>query len=320
MNMKLVVLARSLFCPLAAATFLANPALAQEDEIDYVLGQWEFDGDLSAETGQAIEYFGAIEGGTEFVTEMINGQEAQVMQFPQAAPGEGYKVFHGAPANGGGTNVNEYTITMDIKYPEGNRWRAILKTREDGGDADLFVADEFFGEGIGINGLYDGVIVPGQWHRVALSFNLNTTNSVLAKYIDGQLVGEQTLTAEVDGRWSLEPSFLLFADNDGETAPGLINSLQFRDYAMTAEEIEALGLPSAAGITTPGVPPAGDFRLSIAKSGNSVRITVDQAGNYQLVKSPTVNGTYAPEGARQNTQEFTVPIEPGANAFFRVYR
>lgn len=319
--MKPFVLPRRIFCifPLVIAALLAAPAMAQTSTNEYVLGQWEFDGDLSAATGEPIEYFGAISGRTEFVTMTINGEEAQVMKFPAAAPGEGYKVFHGAPANAGGANVNQYTLIMDIMYPGASdgTWRALLSTREDNSDAEMFVADFFYGNGLGIAAQYDGTILPNTWHRVAFSFDLEA--GTLDKYMDGELVGSQSLGGGIDQRWSLEPSFLLFADNNNETAEGFINSLQFRDYAMTAEEIEALGLASAAGITSPGVPPAGDFSLSITKSGNEVIITVDEPGTYQLVKSPTVTGTYADEGTPGSTGKFTNSIT-GNSAFFRVKR
>src|SRR5690606_21408112 len=99
---------------------------------------------------------------------------------------------------------------------------------------------------IGINVEYDGQIVPNNWHRVAFAFDLPA--GTVAKYIDGELVREQPLDSGVDGRWSLLPSFLIFADNDGETATGYINSLQFRDYTMSAEEIGELGFASAEGV------------------------------------------------------------------------
>ena len=316
--MKPFVHAKSIFCAVVAAAALGiTPASAQE-EIDYVLGQWEFDGDLSAATGEPIEYFGAISNSTEFVTQTINGEEAEVMQFPKAAPGEGYKVFHGAEGNGGGTNVNNYTLIMDIMYPAGSdgTWRALLKTREDNFDADIFISN--FG-GIGINAQYDGTILADTWYRVALAFGFDTNGTyMLEKYVDGQLVGSQNMGASVDGRWSLEPSFLLFADNNNETELGYINSLQFRDYTMTAEEIAELGLPSAAGITSPGVPPAGDFSLSIEKSGNNVIITVDESGTYHLERADTVNGTYVDVGTSSNGT-FTVPIG-SSPAFFRAHR
>src|SRR5690606_7027257 len=115
---------------------------------------------------------------------------------------------------------------MDIMYPQNSDglWRALFKTREDDFDAEMFISS--FG-GIGINAQYDGTIVAGSWHRVA--FTLNNTNGavILRKYIDGTLEGEQNLGSGVDGRWSLLPSFLLFADNNNETAPGTSTACNF---------------------------------------------------------------------------------------------
>ena len=314
--MKLLVRASRIVFAVGGATafLMTGTSLAQTNT--NVVGQWEFNGDLNAEVGEAIEYVGAISNTTEFVTMTINGQEAQVMKFPVASADQGYRVFHGASPNGGGENVNNYTMIMDIMYPQESDflWRALFQTREDGSDADMFVAD--FG-GVGINVQYDGTILPNTWYRVAFAFDLEAGE--VSKFINGQLVGTQFLGTGVDQRWSLEPSLLLFADNDGETAVGFINSLQFRDYAMTEEEITELGLPSAAGITTPGVVPAGDFSLSIAKSGTDVIITVDEPGTYTLLKADTVDGEYLQVGTPDPTGSFTYPITGNA-AFFRVVR
>ncbi len=64
----------------------------------------------------------------------------------------------------------------------------------------------------------------------------------------------------IDGRWSLYGDgnsfadwFYIFADENGDVADwGLVNSFQFRDVAMTAEEVRALGGATAAGIPEPG--------------------------------------------------------------------
>lgn len=288
---------------------------------EYVLGQWEFDGDLSAATGQEIEYLGDTEELTEFTMREINGEEAQVMRFPAATPEQGYEVFHGAPPNGGGTRVNHYTLIMDVMYPTGSEtWRALFRNSDlSEPDAEMFISP--WGA-IGINVQYDppeGVIRSEVWHRVALAFDL--TNNIVAKYVDGRLIAEQTLDAGGDGRWALEESFQLFTDDNSETAPGYINSLQFRDYTMSADEIAALGSASAAGITSPGTPPVGTgFNLSIARSGPNVIISVDEAGTFQLEKKPALGqGDWTPVGDPSSTGEFTLPVNDEI-AFFRARR
>lgn len=63
----------------------------------------------------------------------------------------------------------------------------------------------------------------------------------------------------VDGRFSLYATddviadwFFIFADNNGDQADfGLVSSFQFRDTAMTPDEVAALGGPTASGIPEP---------------------------------------------------------------------
>jgi hypothetical protein len=70
----------------------------------------------------------------------------------------------------------------------------------------------------------------------------------LTKYINGALVGTTNSTAAVDGRHSVGAVLHLFADEDGETGAGLVNSVAYYDHLLTANEIGALGGATAAGI------------------------------------------------------------------------
>ena len=78
-------------------------------------------------------------------------------------------------------------------------------------------------------------------------------SGALDKYIDGTLVGSQTLGSGLDGRWALSTASegfptLLFADDNGDTNVGYASSVQIRDHMMTREDVAALGGVSAAGI------------------------------------------------------------------------
>ena len=149
---------------------------------------------------------------------------------------QGFVMTHGIAPNGGGAYVNQYTLIMDIMYPAASSgtWRSLFQTATaNGNDGDLFIND---GNGIGISSLYAGAILPDTWHRVAFVFDLTLTSNRLKKYIDGSLVGAQNLDG-LDGRWSLDPTALLFTDNDGETAAGFVNSIQIHDVALTDTDI-----------------------------------------------------------------------------------
>lgn len=211
-----------------------------------VTGQWDFNSsNLTATAGADLTDFGSTP--TTYGTATINGGTAIVMGFPAADGTQGYVMTHGIAANGGGAYVNQYTLIMDIMYPAASSgtWRSLFQTATgNGNDGDLFIND---GNGIGISSLYAGAILPDTWHRVAFVFDLSLASNRLKKYVDGSLVGAQNLDA-LDGRWSLDPTALLFTDNDGETAPGFVNSIQIHDVALTDTDIFSLGKATAAGI------------------------------------------------------------------------
>ncbi len=254
---------KSSFTSLTLALLIAFGASARAG----VTGQWEFNGDFSAAIGAAIVPQGAAVAGSVFGTTAtfglpsIGGQVAQVMMFPQMPTlTDGYKMFPGAPANGSYSagDVNQYSLVMDILYPTAsdNMYRALFQTAAgNNNDADFFIGDSTTTpqpNGIGISGAYDGAILPNTWYRVALVVNLDTPTGTPTyyKYINGALVGAQELRASRFAPWSLEsgnPAWI-FSDNDGETALGYVNSVQFCDYAMTSADVAVLGGPSAAGI------------------------------------------------------------------------
>jgi len=225
-----------------------------------VTGQWDFNsGDLSATTGTALAYRGDTASLTVFNTATIGGATAYVMGFPATTPTQGYTMTHGIAPNGGGLYVNQYTLIMDIMYPLASSgvYRSLLQTSTgNSNDGDLFVGDASKGNGIGISGSYQGAILPDTWHRVAFVFDLALSADRLRKFIDGTLVGTQGISG-LDSRWSLDPTALLFADEDGETAAGYVNSIQIHDRALADSYIIALGGATADGISIIPEPGSG---------------------------------------------------------------
>lgn len=246
MNRNLSCLTLTLGCALA---FSAHAA---------VTGQWDFNsGDLSATTGTALAYRGDTAATTIFTTATIGGSAAGVMNFPATTPTQGYIMTHGIAPNGGGSYVNQYTLIMDIMYPAASsgEYRSLWQTSPgNGNDGDLFVNP---GNGIGISSSYQGAILADTWHRVAFVFDLTLATDRLKKYIDGTLVGMQNLSDGVDGRWALDPTALVFTDEDGETMPGYVNSLQINDAALSASDIAWMGGATAAGIPVVPEPASG---------------------------------------------------------------
>ncbi len=209
---------------------------------------------------------------------------------PPADQWGGYVMTHGAAPNGGGSYVNQYTLIYDVYYPPASdgTWRSLLQTDlSNSSDGDLFVNPD---NGIGISSIYNGNVTAGAWHRLAFAIDLTGTETgtattpVIAKFIDGVKVGNQTtgLDAGMDGRWSLDPTALLFADNDGDVAEAYVSSVQFSNGRQPDGYIEALGGPSIYKIP-------GSIKASV--SGSTV--TIMWTGGVALQSANSLAGPWA---------------------------
>ena len=255
-----------------------------------ITGQWDFEnGNLAATIGVPLQFRADTGGLVQFGTTTtlgipaIGGAEAKVIRIPACSPAQGLIVSHGVQSNSGGEFVNRYTLVMDLFYPAGSSgFRALWQTETNAttlSDGELFVNGT---DGIGSSGQYQGSVSTGEWHRVA--FTVDLSKRELGKYIDGTNVLSGPVGAAplgtnavqyldstvgaVDGRWSLQPQALLFADNDAETAVVYMGSIQIHDRVLSAEQVAALGRASAAGIpylTQSGIA-QWDFNGSLASS------------------------------------------------------
>ena len=196
--------------------------------------------------------------------------DAKVMKFPKISPENydgGYNVPHGALANGGGGYVNQYTIIMDVLFPDGSSGarRALVQTdSQDSPNADFLINQS---NGIG-SASFAGFIRPNTWHRIA--FAVDQSADIVSKYIDGVKVADENLSDGTDGRWALESFFWLFNDDDGETQEGYINSLQFIDEKVPDGRIALLGEPKVEGILSG--PPPNPYILEASPSAATARI------------------------------------------------
>jgi len=281
--------------PPAAVLTVINPPV-------FVTGQWDFLlGNLAASYGADLQYnstntdttFGTT---TSFGISDINGTPTPVMHFtpPAAQQWGGYIMYHGAAPNGGGAYVNQYTLIFDLYYPANSdaTWRSLWQTDTGNtSDGDLFVGTS---DGLGISSIYDGYVSPGAWHRIAAAFDL--TGPVLTKFIDGVKVGNQTAgLSAVDSRFSLDPSALVFADNDGDVAEAFVSSIQFSNGRRPDASIEALGGPSPLKI--PGIIRAtlANGQVVIHWSGGVALQSADSpAGPWATVSGTAGQSSYAP--------------------------
>jgi hypothetical protein len=301
-----------------------------------VTGQWDFNsGNLAATIGRDLEYYDlSVETNTLFGTTTsfgiadIAGLPANVMGFtppsgnsgvPGANPGieawGGYKMFHGAAPNGGGTNINQYTLIFDVLYPttSDHSWRAILQASTNvftgGDDSEFYIDDD--SDGIGINDIYDGFVTPDVWHRIALAVDSAGPglHPVVEKFIDGVKVGEQTtgLGTALDDRFSLNPLLaLLFAEDNGFNNDAYVSSIQFRSGRLSDAVIAAMGGPTASKISGPVGP------ISVSQQGGNV--IIQWSGN-TLLSADAITGPWTPVvGA---SKPYTVPLPLSTKKFYR---
>jgi hypothetical protein len=127
---------------------------------------------------------------------------------------------------------------------------------------------------------------------------------VLAKFIDGVKVGNQTggLSA-VDGRFSLDPIALLFADQDGDVGETYVNSIQFSTGRRPDAFIAALGGPSASKI--PG---------AITAKVQAGSVVIRWTGGVPLQGADVITGPWSTVAGA--TSPYTVP-SAGGKKYYR---
>jgi hypothetical protein len=182
---------------------------------------------------------------------------ANAMHIPKLGTKEAYRLRHGAPANGPYATdgwVSSYTIVFDVYYPPAvnGQWRALYQTNTANTDDGEFFVQNAIDGGVGINSVYEGSVTAGDWHRIAVVIMAAVSGGRMLKFIDGVFVGEQ---GSIDRRWSLNPEFLLFADDNAETAEAYIASILFMGEALTTDQVRALGRPTSRGACAPGAAP-----------------------------------------------------------------
>jgi hypothetical protein len=156
-------------------------------------------------------------------------------------------VTHGIGANGGGDYVNQYTVAIDYYQGSlnglwnGNYYNSLFQTSTgNANDGDLFIRGPSYAEsviGSGDTGYSTLTFDSSTWHRIVWSVD---NSSFFRVYVDGTLYLDAAGQG-IDGRYSLDPSFCLFADNDWEDSWGLVGTAATWDHALTSEEVAGMG-------------------------------------------------------------------------------
>lgn len=175
--------------------------------------------------------------------------------------GNWIKITQDLVPTSGGSYQNDFSIVMDIRIPylEAGKWRSFFNTNSNNSNGgDLFI-DPVEGS-IGYAGAFDGGLYSSfgfqvdEWYRVAITFGwknfINTFGgesrvAEMKVYVDGVLVYDpstQDITGKgVDGTYSLDTEFLLFADPYSEDHDIDCASVEYFQRVISSEEVESLG-------------------------------------------------------------------------------
>jgi autotransporter-associated beta strand protein/YVTN family beta-propeller protein len=291
-----------------------------------VTGQWDFlFGDLRATVGADLEYVGDTTNLTSFPVMSLNGVSVPVMAFGGNSPSQGFSMWHGALPNGGGQFVNQYTLIMDVMFPASStgQWRALFQTdpfNHPGNDAEFYVGNASSSpdaNGLGTASQFNGPLAADTWYRIAFAVDLAASaGQQLSKYVNGVLVGSQSLLGGVDGQYSLGPAAQLFTTGlgGGFTQPGFVSSIQFVNGWLPPPAIAALGGPSAAKL------PPGNAAIRVTNiTQNSSLINLGWTGpdgqfQVQSVSNLTGPGWQAITGLSSN-HSVSVPMNAPSSSY-----
>jgi glycerophosphoryl diester phosphodiesterase len=202
----------------------------------------------------------------------IEDQDKTVMKVHSFDSTNGLLVYNNSRDENYGILDDSYTLIMDVYIPKASmgKYIALLQTSNDNiNDADIFINPE---GGIGTSDVYDGYVSPNVWNRIAIVYD--GKNNVIKKYINGIYLGKNIVEGS---RWAIwnsskpgdKQGFLLFADNDGETAEIYVSAVQLRNFAATDSLIGSLGMPQKNGIKM-GSTKIWDVNLSTAYSDSTI--------------------------------------------------
>ncbi len=298
-----------------------------------IKGHWDFSGSLKATIGSDIAFidnsiashysFGTSAQGATADVPAIGGQPAQFLVIPRNENGQdfqktGIRVKPGLAPSGGGKNANAWTMIADIYWGQGHGFGTLLRTHDlnQNNDGDLFWrgSDGAYGKGCCSN--YDGINPANShqrevWARVVLVADMTSTPKRFAKYVNGVKHRDDPGGdgANIDGRYSLPSEIYLFNDgDDNEQSTAVISTLQFRDVALSDEQVASLGGPSAAGAPLTGASAEACLPLGVQQVATELLASDTVTGPYTVVSAATVNAA---------AKTITVAL-PATTKFYRI--
>jgi len=252
---------KSTLLPILGLAMAALPATGAS-----LVGLWEFKNPSNigqATVGTDLAIAGTTPAHSATLADDASTPQSGVIT-TVAGTGNHLVVSNAIGGNGGGAFTNQYTILIDLQAPLASRgtWRSLYQTSPtNNNDGDLFIRNSDTGVGVG-SLTYSPTINDTVWNRLVVSFDLGVA---VTSYLNGTLLHNHSAST-VDGRFSLDSTFLFFGDEDNENSPLNIGTLAFWNGALSAPEVAALGV---AGSPVPE--PTGAVLLALAGIAGIVR-------------------------------------------------
>ena len=201
-------------------------------------GWWKFEDQANlakAEVGTPLQ----IVGNLTSVNGPVTGNKAT-----QIPLGNYLIMTHGIAPVGGAKAVNEYSLQIDFTIPQAGIWHSFFQTSPtNDNDADLFT-NETNSVGVSATGYSAKGISADTWYRMIVTVRNGEFYKI---YIDGTIWLDSP-GQEVDGRFGLLSTLLMFADNDGEDGTIVCSELGIWDVALDAAQVLSLGGASGARV------------------------------------------------------------------------
>lgn len=203
-----------------------------------LVGLWEFE-NLSNLTAATVGSSLTLVGSNSSISGPTPSDYAI-----RIGPGSYYTCHHGIAANGGGSEVNEYSLVFDFRVAQTNIWHCFYQTNStNSNDGEIFLNTS--GQvGRSTNGPGYSLYASNanEWYRIVISVD---NGSFYRIYLDGILVLSGTAMA-VDGEYALYPStgqnlLHFFADENGEDGIIDIAVAAIFDHALNQAEVTSLG-------------------------------------------------------------------------------
>ncbi len=203
-----------------------------------IAGLWEFDNGsdlLNATTGNNLTLTGTHT--------QITGPTALDYAVKIDA-GSYYTCNHNIPANGGGSDVNEYSLVFDFRVPNASEYHCFYQANEsNSNDGEIFAnTSGKIGRSTNGPGYTSYAINENEWYRLVLSVDLDNYFRI---YLDGALVLDGGALS-IDGDYgiyaaSAENLVHLFADDSSEDNEIDIALAAIFDHPLNQTEVTSLG-------------------------------------------------------------------------------